>query len=108
MLIFGSIGLFVRYIDLASSQIALVRGFIARAVLLFAMSVLKKSLDFSAWRKNALFCSFPAVLSASSDFPVSGISLYNHRRRTLTYTLHRPSSCSYRRFSCMRASRGAN
>lgn len=54
MLIFGSIGLFVRYIDLASSQIALVRGFIGAAVLLFAMSVLKKSLDFSAWRKNAL------------------------------------------------------
>ncbi len=54
MLIFGSIGLFVRHIDLASSQIALVRGFIGAIILLFAMLFLKKSLNLLAWRKNAL------------------------------------------------------
>ncbi len=54
MLIFGSIGLFVRHIDLASSQIALVRALIGTAVLLSAMFFMKKSFDFSACRKNAL------------------------------------------------------
>lgn len=34
MLIFGSIGLFVRNIELASSQIALVRGFVGAFILL--------------------------------------------------------------------------
>ena len=108
MLIFGSIGLFVRYIDLASSQIALVRGFIGAAVLLFAMSVLKKSLDFSAWRKNALI-----LLISGGAIGFNWIFLFQAYHYTLPsprspITLHRPSSCSYRRFSCTNASRGAN
>lgn len=36
MLIFGSIGLFVRNIELASSQIALVRGFVGAFILYFS------------------------------------------------------------------------
>lgn len=42
MLIFGSIGLFVRNIELASSQIALVRGFVGAFILFIAMVFLHK------------------------------------------------------------------
>ena len=39
MLIFGTIGLFVKNIDLNSSEIALTRGFIGGITLLFAMAL---------------------------------------------------------------------
>lgn len=52
MLIFGSIGLFVRNIELVSSQIALVRGFVGAFILLMAMFFLHKRFDFNSLKQN--------------------------------------------------------
>lgn len=52
MLVFGSIGLFVRNIEIASSQIALVRGFIGAFVLFIAMICLHKTFNRQALIKN--------------------------------------------------------
>ena len=54
MLIFGSIGLFVRNIELASSQIALVRGFVGAFILFIAMVFLHKKINRNALIKNLL------------------------------------------------------
>ena len=62
MLIFGSIGLFVRNIELASSQTALVRGFVGAFILFIAMVCLHKKINRNALIKNTLFinswCSY--------------------------------------------------
>lgn len=52
MLIFGSIGLFVRNIELASSQIALVRGFVGAFILLIAMFFLHKRFNIKSLKQN--------------------------------------------------------
>ena len=52
MLIFGSIGLFVRKIQLSSSEIALLRGAIGSLFLILASMVAKNRLSFEAIRKN--------------------------------------------------------
>ncbi len=54
MLIFGSIGLFVRGIPLPSSQIALARGMIGSIFLLLASLLMKKKLSLPAIRKNII------------------------------------------------------
>ncbi len=54
MLIFGSIGLFVRGIPLPSSQIALTRGIIGSIFLLSASFLMKNKLSLSAIRKNII------------------------------------------------------
>lgn len=54
MLIFGSIGLFVREIPLPSDQIALVRGVIGSLFLLGTSIVMKKKLSWSAIKPNML------------------------------------------------------
>lgn len=54
MLIFGSIGLFTRNIDLSSGQIALVRGIIGSTFLLAACPLLKQKLSIQAIRANLL------------------------------------------------------
>lgn len=54
MLIFGSIGIFVRNIDLSSSQIALVRGFIGCIFLLAACLIMKQKLSLAAIRRNLI------------------------------------------------------
>ncbi len=59
MTIFGTIGIFVKYIPLPSSFIAMVRGFVGFAVLLLASFVLKRSkqkedIPFKLNVKNAL------------------------------------------------------
>lgn len=59
MLIFGSIGLFVRNIDLSSTQIALVRGVIGCVFLLAASLIMKQKLSWKAIRKNLI----PLILS---------------------------------------------
>lgn len=59
MLIFGSIGLFVRNIGLSSTQVALVRGVIGCVFLLAASLLLKQRLSRKAIRKNLL----PLILS---------------------------------------------
>ena len=64
MLIFGSIGLFVRNIELASSQIALVRGFVGAFILFIAMVCLhkKNKIEMFLIKKFTLFiniwCSY--------------------------------------------------
>ena len=52
MLIFGSIGLFVRGINLSSGQIALARGFVGSLCLLIACPILKQKLSWTAIRPN--------------------------------------------------------
>lgn len=55
MCIFGTIGILRRYIPLSSSLIALVRGIIGSAFLLFVLLFSGKKLDVSAIKKNILF-----------------------------------------------------
>ena len=54
MLLFGTIGIFVRYIDMPSSIISLVRGVIGSAFLLAVVFVRKIGLDLAAIKKNGL------------------------------------------------------
>ncbi len=58
MLIFGTIGLFVKNIDLNSSEIALTRGFIGGITLLFAMVLLRKKVSIEAIRRNIYLLIF--------------------------------------------------
>ena len=52
MLIFGSVGIFRRYIPLPSAAIAAIRGFVGMLFLLGFMAVRGQKLDLSAIRKN--------------------------------------------------------
>ena len=52
MFVFGTIGIFVRYISLPSGFIAFTRGIMGTLFLLAVMLITKKKLDFSAIRKN--------------------------------------------------------
>lgn len=54
MLIFGSIGLFVRNVSLSSGQIALIRGIIGSVFLLTASIFMKQKVSAKAIRKNLL------------------------------------------------------
>jgi RarD protein len=62
MLIFGSIGLFVRGINLPSGQIALVRGIIGCSFLLAACPVMKQKISWDAVKPNLL----PLLLSGAA------------------------------------------
>jgi len=52
MLIFGTIGLFVKNIELSSSEIALTRGFIGGVTLILATIFFKKKISFEAIKNN--------------------------------------------------------
>lgn len=54
MLIFGTIGIFVKYIPLSSSTIAMTRGYMGAAFLLIVMLLSGKKPSISAIKKNAL------------------------------------------------------
>ena len=54
MVIFGTIGLFRRYIPLPSSMIAMMRGFIGAAFLLVFMKIKRQRPDVTAIRKNLM------------------------------------------------------
>ena len=54
MLIFGTIGIFVKYIPLPSSTIAMTRGYLGAVVLLIVMLVSGKKIDVSGIKKNLL------------------------------------------------------
>lgn len=62
MSIFGSIGLFVRTIELSSAQIALVRGFLGTLVLFLAMICLGRKLDYRALKNNAYCLLFAGIV----------------------------------------------
>ena len=54
MFIFGSIGLFVRNIDLSSSQVALVRGIIGSLFLIAASIIMRQKITWKAIKQNLL------------------------------------------------------
>ena len=54
MLIFGTIGIFRRYIPLSSAMLAMIRGVIGLVFLLLLTVILKKPLSATAIRKNAV------------------------------------------------------
>ena len=62
MLIFGTIGIFVKYISLTSSTIAMARGFMGAAFLLFVMLISGKKPSAPAIKKNAL----PLIISGAA------------------------------------------
>ena len=62
MLIFGTIGIFVKYIPLTSSTIAMARGFMGAAFLLFVMLISGKKPSAFAIKKNAL----PLIISGAA------------------------------------------
>ena len=58
MFIFGTVGLFVKYIPLPSAAIAAARGIIGVIFLLAVMAVSRKKLSFSAIKQNFLWLLF--------------------------------------------------
>lgn len=58
MLIFGSVGIFVRNINMPSSILALVRGIIGTLFLLLVCLVMRKKLSLKAIRKNLKYLIF--------------------------------------------------
>ncbi len=77
MLIFGSIGLIVRNIPLASSQIALIRGVIGSLVLLIAGLIMKKRPSLKAIKKN-----FTYLLLSGAALGFNWILLFEAYRNT--------------------------
>lgn len=61
MLIFGSIGIFVKSINLTSSEIALLRGAIGSVFLLFASLFLKQKLSFKIIKANLVLLVLSGV-----------------------------------------------
>lgn len=61
MLIFGTIGIFIRYIPLPSSIIALVRGVVGTAFLLILTRARKMPINWAIIRKNLLFLCLSGV-----------------------------------------------
>ena len=61
MVIFGTIGIFVRYIPLPSSFIAVVRGFVGALCVLLFLSLKKSSPDKGAIKKNFLMLALSGV-----------------------------------------------
>ena len=62
MLIFGTIGLFVKYIPLSSGIIAMTRGYSGALFLLLIMLISRKKLDFTAIKKNLI----PLLISGTA------------------------------------------
>ncbi len=61
MIIFGTIGVFVRYIDLASSEIALLRGIIGSLFLITVIFMMKKKISWGLVKVNALVLLLSSV-----------------------------------------------
>lgn len=66
MIIFGTIGVFVRFIDLTSSEIALLRGFIGSLFLMGFMFIAKKKISWRSVKVNALFLLFSGMALAGN------------------------------------------
>lgn len=62
MLIFGTIGIFRKYIPLPSGMIAMVRGIVGTMFLMLVMMVGKKKPDFMAIKKNLLLLCLSGAL----------------------------------------------
>lgn len=61
MIIFGTIGVFVRYIDLSSSEIALLRGLIGSLFLITVMFIMKKKISWAYVKGNALILLLSSI-----------------------------------------------
>ena len=61
MIIFGTIGIFVRYIDLSSSEIALLRGLIGSLFLITVMFIMKKKISWAYVKGNALILLLSSI-----------------------------------------------
>ena len=77
MLIFGSIGVFRRYIPLSSAWMACVRGIIGTVFLLVVVALSKKRVDHKAVKKNL----FPLLISGAA-IGVNWILLFEAYRYT--------------------------
>lgn len=88
MLVFGSIGLFVRNIEIASSQIALVRGFIGAFVLFIAMICLHKTFNHQALIKNLRYLLIAGIaIGLNWIFLFQAYNYTTIATATLTYYL---------------------
>jgi RarD protein len=61
MIIFGTIGVFVRYIDLASSEIALIRSLIGSLFLITVMFMMKKKISWAHVKANAFILLLSSI-----------------------------------------------
>lgn len=86
MLIFGTIGLFVKNIDLNSSEIALTRGFIGGITLLFAMALLRKKVSIEAIKRNIYLLIFSGfAVGLNWIFLFQGYKYTSISNTTLSY-----------------------
>lgn len=86
MLIFGTIGLFVKNIELNSSEIALTRGFIGGITLLFVMVLLKKKISLEAIKRNAYLLIFSGLaVGLNWIFLFQGYKYTSISNATLSY-----------------------
>lgn len=81
MLIFGSIGLFVRWIPLSSAMLALVRGVVGALFLLLVLAIRKQGLDLSAIRAR-----LPLLALSGACLGVNWVLLFEAYRYTAVST----------------------
>lgn len=81
MFVFGTIGLFVRYIPLPSSVIACARGLIGMLFLLLVMALRHKKLDTAAIKRNAL-----VLILSGAAIGINWILLFESYRFTTVAT----------------------
>lgn len=86
MMIFGTVGIFVRYIDLPSSEIALLRGFIGSLFLLGITIVTKHKISLTNIKKN-----FLVLLLSSFSLAINWMLLF----KAYKYTTIANASLSY-------------
>lgn len=86
LLIFGTIGLFVKNIELSSSEIALTRGFIGGVTLILATIFLKKKISFEAIKNNLYLLIFSGLaVGLNWIFLFQGYKYTSISNATLSY-----------------------
>lgn len=86
MLIFGTIGVFVKNIELSSSEIALTRGVIGGLVLVLTTFFLKKKLSLEAIKRNILLLIFSGLaVGLNWIFLFQGYKYTSISNATLSY-----------------------
>lgn len=86
MLIFGTIGVFVKNIQLSSSEIALTRGFIGGFVLILATFLLRKKLSLEGIKRNILLLILSGIaVGLNWIFLFQGYKYTSISNATLSY-----------------------
>ena len=86
MVIFGTIGIFVRFINLESSEIAMLRGLIGSLFLLLISLIRREKMALSSVRENLLPLVFSgAVLAGNWIFLFEAIKHTTIANATLSY-----------------------